>query len=90
MKTEHLTVATSPTFKAFLLRQARLQNIDVSELIRRQFHPPAETATLRLLTHQLRQATKRADKALDASLQAIEDTQTRIQQLRAAARKESQ
>ena len=70
MKTERVTLLTSPEFKAFLSREAKRENVSVAELVRsRCEHRRSEDdAVLVALTAELRTAVGQAKKSLREGL----------------------
>ncbi len=70
MKTERVTVLTSPDFKAFLGAEARREGVSVGELVRARCErrPSDEEADLAALTVRLREAVGAAKAALKDGL----------------------
>jgi hypothetical protein len=70
MKTERVTLLTSPEFKAFLTAQARREGVSVAELVRRRCEGRAteEHAALAALTAELRAAVRRTRKSVKDGL----------------------
>jgi hypothetical protein len=70
MKSERVTLLTSPEFKAFLAAEAKREQISVAELVRSRCErrPTEDEATLIQLTAELRGAVSRAKKSLRAGL----------------------
>ena len=70
MKTERVTVLTSPDFKAFLGAEARREGVSVAELVRARCERRStdEEADLAALTVQLREAVSEAKAALKHGL----------------------
>lgn len=85
MKTERITVLVSKDFKRFLHTEAEAEGLNISELIRKrcELQPSPEEQLLSELARQLRDATKTANAALDAGLDAVEKTRATIKSLRA-------
>ena len=83
MKTERVTLLTTPHFKAFLGAEAQRAGISVGELIRNRFEtkPSAEEAALAALTVELNQAVAQASRALADGLAQAQAT---LRELRAA------
>ncbi len=70
MKTERVTLLTSPEFKSFLTKEARREGISVAELVRSRCEgrQGADQAMLMTLTAELRGAVKQAKAALKRGL----------------------
>lgn len=70
MKTERVTILTSPDFKAFLAAEAQREGVSVAELVRSRCErrPTDEEALLAALTGELNQAVGQAKKALRSGL----------------------
>ncbi len=87
MKTERVTLLTSPEFKAFLSREAKREKVSVAELVRsRCEHRPSEDdAVLVALTAELRTAVGQAKKSLREGLAEADAV---LAGLRAAGAKE--
>ncbi|MBS0513885.1 MAG: hypothetical protein JSS16_00205 [Proteobacteria bacterium] len=70
MKTERVTLLTTPKFKAFLGSEARREGISVAELVRNRFEPQpsAETVMVETLTAELATRLKEARSALNEGL----------------------
>jgi hypothetical protein len=70
MKTERVTLLTSPEFKAFLSTEAEREGVSVAELIRArcELRPSAEQAQLQSLAAELRLAVGQAKRALREGL----------------------
>jgi hypothetical protein len=70
MKTERVTLLTTPQFKTFLNLEARREGISVAELIRTrcEHRPAGDEAALAALTTELRKAVGEARRALRAGL----------------------
>ena len=70
MKTERVTLLTSPEFKAFLVTEAKRENVSVAELVRSRCEgrPREDEAELVALTAALRAAVGDAKKSLRAGL----------------------
>lgn len=70
MKSERVTLLTTPEFKAFLTAEARRKQVSVAELVRSRFEQRAsdEEALLVALTAELRAAVVQAKKSLRAGL----------------------
>lgn len=85
MKTERITVLVSKVFKHFLHTEAAAEGVNVSEFIRRrcELRPGPDEQLLAELAKQLREATKSAESALDAGLEAVQKARATIRKLRA-------
>jgi hypothetical protein len=70
MKTERVTLLTSPDFKAFLNAEALREGVSVAELVRSRCErrPTEEEAILAALTDELNKAVREAKKSLKSGL----------------------
>jgi hypothetical protein len=70
MKTERVTLLTSPDFKAFLNAEAQREGVSVAELVRTRCErrPSDEEAMLAELTRELQQSMVAAKRALKGGL----------------------
>ncbi len=70
MKTERVTLLTSPDFKAFLNAEAHREGVSVAELVRTRCErrPSDEEAMLAELTRELQQSMVAAKRALKGGL----------------------
>ncbi len=72
LKTERITILSTPDFKAFLAAEAKKENISMAELIRQRCRQkPTEsenTVLLKALLDEVREATGRAKKSLEKGL----------------------
>ena len=70
MKTERVTLPTSPDFKAFLAAEARREGVSVAELVRSRCErlPNDEEALLAALTAELNKAVGEAKASLHSGL----------------------
>ena len=70
MKTERVTLLTSPDFKAFLSAEALREGVSVAELVRSRCErrPTDEEAILAALTGELNQAVVEAKQSLKSGL----------------------
>jgi len=70
MKTERVTLLTSPEFKAFLAAKARREKVSVAELVRSRCEgrPSEDKAVLIALTAELRAAVSQAKRSLREGL----------------------
>lgn len=75
MKSERITVLSSPEFKAYLVEEAAKAGISLSELIRRRCakQPTADEAQLLALTSELQKAVKEARNSLLEGLASVQD-----------------
>ncbi len=83
MKTERVTLLTSPDFKAFLGAEARREGVSVAELVRRRCESrlTEEEALLAGLTRELNRAVGEAKAALKDGL---DEARAVLSDLRAA------
>lgn len=74
MKTERVTLLTTPDFKTFLTKRAAHEGISVAELIRRRFEaePTGEDVALVELTGELRGAVVQAKRSLADGLAQVQ------------------
>lgn len=81
MKTERVTLLTSPDFKAFLSAEAQREGVSVAELVRSRCErrPSAEEGLLAALTIELNKAINEAKRALDSGL---DEARAVLQELR--------
>lgn len=70
MKTERVTLLTTPEFKALLTKRAAQEGVSVGELIRRRFESgsSADDVALAELTAELRRAVSGAKRSLAEGL----------------------
>lgn len=70
MKTERVTILTSPEFKSFLTKEAHNEGVSVAELVRSRCEgrQGADQAMLEMLTAELRGAVKQAKASLKHGL----------------------
>ena len=82
VKTERVTLLTSPDFKAFLSVEAKREGVSVAELVRTRCErrPTEEEAILAALTGELNKAIGEAKKALKGGL---DEAQAVLAELRA-------
>lgn len=82
MKTERVTLLTSPDFKAFLSAEARREGVSVAELVRSRCErrPSEDEAALAGLTRELNRAVADAQAALK---QGLDEAQAVIAEMRA-------
>jgi len=80
MKTERVTLLTSPAFKAFLGAEARREGVSVAELVRGRCErrPTADEALLAALTAELRRAVGEAGTALREGLDEVRSMQAEL------------
>ncbi len=81
MKTERVTLLTSPAFKAFLHAEAEREKVSVAEFVRNRCEQGVtdEEAILAALTHELSMAIAEAKKALKSGL---DEAQAVLEELR--------
>lgn len=89
MKTERVTLLTSPEFKSFLTKEARSEGVSVAELVRSRCEgrQGADQAMLATLTAELRGAMKQAKAALKRGL---DEANAVMADLRATQAKQAQ
>jgi len=89
MKTERVTLLTSPDFKAFLGAEARREGVSVAELVRTRCESrlTEEEAVLAALTGDLNKAVGEARAALQSGL---DEAQAVLAELRARRAEASQ
>lgn len=82
MKTERVTLLTSPAFKAFLSTEAKREGVSVAELVRGRCErrPTGDEAVLAALTGELHKAVREAKHSLKNGL---DEAQTVLAELRA-------
>jgi hypothetical protein len=82
MKTERVTLLTSPDFKAFLSAEAQREGVSVAELVRTRCErrPTVEESVLAGLTSELNRAVAEAKIALKDGL---DEAQAVLSELRA-------
>lgn len=82
MKTERVTLLTSPDFKAFLNAEARREGVSVAELVRTRCErrPTEDETLLAALTSELGKAVAEAKRSLDRGLR---DAQAVLDDIRA-------
>ena len=85
MKTERVTLLTSPAFKAFLNAEAQREGVSVAELVRTRCErrPTDEEIALAALTGELNKAVEEAKAALKDGL---DEAQAVLAELRAGRR----
>ena len=83
MKTERVTLLTTPEFKAFLVAEALHEGVSVAELVRVRCEQRegADAVALRTLARELSQSVNRAQQALRGG---IEEADSVLKALRAA------
>ena len=74
LKTERVTLLTSPDFKAFLSAEAQREGVSVAELVRTRCErrPSEEETLLAALTSELNKAVGEAKRALKSGLDEAE------------------
>jgi len=87
MKTERLTLLTTPEFKAFLGNEARREGLSVAELVRRrcEARETDEEEILRALTAELNQRVEEVQIALRRSVEIAQATLAEIHAMRESA-----
>ena len=87
VKTERVTILTTPDFKAFLSTEATREGVSVSELIRaRCLNTPAndeDELMLKALVEQVNESTQKAKKALNKGLRDARQTLNALKKARA-------
>ncbi len=75
VQTERITILGTPDFKAFLNREAKKENISLSELVRRrcQKDPDEDETLLSALVDEVKQATRKAKSSLEKGLTDVEN-----------------
>ena len=86
MKTERVTLLTSPQFKAFLTSEARREGVSVGELVRTRCEqkPSADDAMLAALVGELRERVRDAKKSLKSGLDEAQAMLAELHRTRAA------
>lgn len=87
MKTERLTLLTTPEFKAFLGAEAARDGISVAELVRNRCEqkPDADEAVLESLAGELRKAVGEAQASIKSGLAEVASVLTELRARRQAA-----
>jgi hypothetical protein len=87
MKTERVTLLTSPDFKAFLSAEALREGVSVAELVRTRCErrPTDDEAILAALTGELNKAVIEAKKSLKSGLDEAQSVLAEIRAKRANA-----
>jgi len=80
VQTERITILGTPDFKAFLNREAKKENISLSELVRRrcQKNPDEDETLLAALVDEVKQATRKAKSSLEKGLTDVENVLTEL------------
>jgi hypothetical protein len=88
MKTERVTLLTSPDFKAFLSAEALREGVSVAELVRTRCErrPTDEEAALAALTGELNKAVAEARESIRSGLDEAQSVLAEIRAKRAAAK----
>lgn len=84
VKTERITILGTPDFKSFLSREAKKEGVSVSQLVRdrcRRKVADADEELLLQLVLEVRDATRRAETALD---KGIKDAEKALAEMRAS------
>lgn len=86
MKTERVTLLTSPEFKAFLGAEAAREGVSVAELVRSRCErkPDADEAILASLATELRNAVRGAKASLKIGLAEAESVMAELRARRQA------
>jgi hypothetical protein len=86
MKTERVTILTTPAFKAFLSAEAQREKVSVAELVRSRCEqrPGQDEALLVALTAELRIAVTDAKRSLREGLREAEGVLAELRAKRAA------
>ena len=86
MKTERVTLLTSPQFKAFLTSEAKREGVSVGELVRTRCEqkPSADDAMLAALVGELRERVRDAKKSLKSGLDEAQAMLAELHRARAA------
>ncbi len=87
MRTERVTLLTSPEFKAFLGDEAAREGVSVAELVRSRCErkPDADEAMLASLATELRNAVREAKASLKSGLAEAESVMAELRARRQAA-----
>ena len=87
MKTERVTLLTTPEFKLFLAAEAEREGVSVAELVRSRCEqrPTDGEAALAALTVELRKAVGEAKASLKQGLAEARSTLTQLRSGRASA-----
>ena len=87
MKTERVTLLTTPEFKAFLGAEAAREGVSVAELVRGrcELRPDADEALLVSLAQELRSAVREAQASLRSGLAEADAVIAELRSSRAAA-----
>ncbi|MBK7236357.1 MAG: hypothetical protein IPI02_12290 [Sterolibacteriaceae bacterium] len=87
MRTERVTLLTSPEFKAFLGDEAAREGVSVAELVRSRCErkPDADEAMLASLATELRNAVREAKASLKIGLAEAESVMAELRARRQAA-----
>lgn len=75
VKTERITILGSPSFKAFLIKEAKRENLSISELVRRRCENPAisdDEKILAALVVQVNDSIRKTGEKLNRSLKKAE------------------
>lgn len=88
MKTERVTLLTTPEFKAFLGAEAKREKVSVAELVRSRCErrPSEDDAVLLDLAAELRAAVSRAEESLREGLAEADAVVAELRAGRAKAR----
>jgi hypothetical protein len=84
VKTERITILSTPDFKAYLSREAKKEGVSVSQLVRQRCENASlsqDEELLLQLVAEVRSSTKKATKSLD---RGIVDAERILAELRAS------
>jgi len=86
VKSERITVLGTPSFKAFLHREAKKEGISLSELVRKRCEHPAskssdDEALLLQLVSQVNSSTRKAEQSLQKGLDDAEQVLAELKEL---------
>lgn len=87
MKTERVTLLTTPEFKTFLGTEATREGVSVAELVRSRCErrPDADEASLAALASELRKAVREAHASLKSGLAEANSVLAELRARREAA-----
>ena len=82
VKTERITILSTPSFKAFLNREAKKEGVSVSELVRNRCRKPAASEEEQLLAELMTQVKTSTTKAKQSLEKGIKDAELVLKELR--------
>jgi conjugal transfer/entry exclusion protein len=84
MKTERVTLLTTPDFKSFLAREAKREKISVAELVRKRCagRVSSDDSTLAELTSELRKAIGAAHASVADGIETMQSTLAELREAR--------